>query len=108
MGVHNVRSTDEFKQTLKDNDVVVVDFFATWCAPCKAIAPVFAHSSELDKFQNIKFVKVDVDELSDLTQELGIRAMPTFHLYKNGEKVKDLQGADQKGLIELFEIGAGV
>ncbi|KAJ6438341.1 thioredoxin domain-containing protein [Purpureocillium lavendulum] len=105
MVVHNVRSTEEFKQTLKDNEVVAVDFYATWCAPCKQIAPVFAHSSELDKFSKIKFIKVDVDELSELAAELRIRAMPTFHLYKNGEKVKELTGADQAGLIQLFEAG---
>ncbi|KAF4460887.1 thioredoxin domain-containing [Fusarium albosuccineum] len=103
--VHNVRTTEEFKGALKEYDIVAVDFFATWCEPCKAIAPFFAHCYELDKFKNFRFVKVNVDELTELCEELQVRSMPTFQLYRRGEKVGEVQGTDRAELTELLEEG---
>ena len=59
--------------------------------------------SELDQFKDVYFVKIDVDELPDLAQELGIRAMPTFITFKNGEKDESMMGADQTKLTSLIE-----
>ncbi|KUJ16526.1 putative thioredoxin, partial [Mollisia scopiformis] len=96
MGVHNLASKAEFDSALKDNKVVILDAFATWCGPCKVIAPTVVKFSE--EFPNAHFVKIDVDEVPDVAQELGIRAMPTFIVFKDGEKVKEVVGANPKAL----------
>ncbi|KAF4778606.1 thioredoxin [Colletotrichum scovillei] len=98
MVVHNVRNAEEWKATLKDNDVVLLDCFATWCGPCKAIAPILAQESEKPENQGIHFVKIDVDEVPDVSQELGIRAMPTFMFFKKQEKHQEIVGANPPAL----------
>jgi len=80
---------------------VVVDFSATWCGPCQAIGPVFVSLSE--KYSNVKFVKIDVDELQDVAQSCNVTAMPTFHAYFNGQLVDTLTGADPRKLQVLIE-----
>lgn len=68
--------------------VVFVDAFATWCGPCKAIAPIVSRWSE-DPQEGLKdkvaFYKFDVDKVPELAQELGVSAMPTFFIFKAGE-----------------------
>ncbi|XP_043916977.1 thioredoxin-like isoform X2 [Protopterus annectens] len=83
------------------NDAVVVDFTASWCGPCRNIAPCFEELSQ--QYPNIKFVKVDVDEASDVAADCGVTAMPTFHFYKNGKKVKDFCGANKEMLQKAVE-----
>jgi thioredoxin 1 len=75
---------------------MVLDCFATWCGPCKVIAPQVVKFS--DAYPTARFYKLDVDEVPDVAQELGIRAMPTFVLFKNGEKVAEVVGANPKAL----------
>ncbi|RDW69498.1 thioredoxin [Coleophoma crateriformis] len=96
MGVHNLSSKAEFTGALKDNQIVVLDAFATWCGPCKAIAPQVVKLSEA--FPAAHFVKIDVDEVPDVAQELGIRAMPTFLIFKGEEKIAEVVGANPKAL----------
>lgn len=71
---------------------MLIDFFAEWCGPCKAISPHIERLSE--EHQNVKFFKVDVDQLSEVAAENGISAMPTFLFFKNGEKVETVRGAN--------------
>ncbi|EHK98740.1 Thioredoxin-like protein [Glarea lozoyensis ATCC 20868] len=96
MGVHNLSSGEAFKSAITENKVVVLDCFATWCGPCKVIAPTVVKFS--DEFPSIHFVKIDVDEVPDVAQELGIRAMPTFLIFKDGEKVQEVVGANPQAL----------
>jgi thioredoxin 1 len=98
-GVADIRSKTDFQSNVLGADqstLVVLDCFATWCGPCKVIAPKVSKFS--DDFPQVKFFKVDVDEVSDVAQELGIRAMPTFLLFKGGEKVGEVVGANEKAL----------
>ena len=88
---------------LEDGTVQVVEFWATWCGPCKAIGPYFEELAA--KFPDVTFVKVDVDELDDVAASCGISAMPTFQLYSNGVMVKEMCGAD-KAKLEALAIEA--
>ena len=82
---------------------VVIDFFATWCGPCKRIAPVFEDLA--DKFYpKVQFFKVDVDESGELVNLFDISAMPTFVFLKEGKVVKKVEGADMAGLEAGFEL----
>ncbi|PWY96602.1 thioredoxin domain-containing protein [Aspergillus sclerotioniger CBS 115572] len=96
--VISITSKAEFEEKVLSPSAgpVVVDCFATWCGPCKAIAPKVAEFSET--YAGAKFYQIDVDELSDVAAELGVRAMPTFLLFKDGKKFDDLTGANPKGL----------
>ena len=100
MVVHNITSKAEFDKAIKDNKVVILDCSAEWCGPCKMIAPKFHEFSEKQK--SIYFATFDVDQVPDLAQELGVRAMPTFKVFKNGEKEDDLVGANPKALEDII------
>ena len=81
---------------------VVIDFFATWCGPCKRIAPTYEKLAEA--FPNITFLKVDVDESGELVNMFNISAMPTFVFLKNGKEILRVEGADMKGLEAGFDL----
>lgn len=84
------------EKIISSGDAAVLDCWATWCPPCKAIAPMFEQLS--GGFPQVKFFKVDVDAVDDVAQELGVRAMPTFMFFKGGEKVTEVVGADIKAI----------
>ncbi|KAE8154355.1 thioredoxin, partial [Aspergillus avenaceus] len=91
--VVEIKSDAEFAEKVTNSKgVVVVDCYADWCGPCKAIAPKIAEYSTT--YPGAKFYKVDVDELSSVAGELGVRAMPTFFFFKDGEKVNTVTGAN--------------
>ncbi|XP_034412584.1 thioredoxin [Cyclopterus lumpus] len=96
----------EFRQILKEagDKLVVVDFTATWCGPCKMIGPLFAQQETKPENANVIFLKVDVDEADDISKECKISCMPTFQYYKNGVKVFEFSGANIDTLIENLEI----
>ena len=84
-----------------DAPLTVLYFTATWCGPCKAIAPTV--QSLADKYPAVNFYKIDVDELEELSMHAGVNCMPTFQLYKNGENVQKLEGADPDGLADMIK-----
>ncbi|KAJ8008468.1 hypothetical protein DPEC_G00105130 [Dallia pectoralis] len=94
-----------FLKALADagDKLVVVDFTATWCGPCKNIAPFFKGLSEKPENQNVVFLKVDVDDAADVSAHCEIKCMPTFHFYKHGAKVDDFSGANQDTLEKKIQ-----
>ena len=85
--VHKCGDLGDLKGQLEaaGGKLVVIDFFAEWCGPCKMIAPKIEEMAA--QMSNVVFLKVDVDEAEDAAQEYNIQAMPTFLLIKNNQKV---------------------
>lgn len=84
--------SDEFVQNVENtNGVVVVDFFATWCGPCKMLGPVFEGVSN-KMGDKAKFFKVDIDENLNIAQKYRISAVPTMIIFKDGVPVESLAG----------------
>ncbi|XP_046357935.1 thioredoxin-2-like [Haliotis rufescens] len=81
--------------------VVVVDFHATWCGPCKMIAPKLKAMEEEWK-DKLVVLKVDVDDCAEIAEKMGISAMPTFFIFKDGNKVGDVVGANEAKLRETI------
>ncbi|KAG2226564.1 hypothetical protein INT45_005050 [Circinella minor] len=86
------KSLDKFKELISGDKLVVVDFHATWCGPCKLIAPKFKKFAE--EYTDAIYAKIDVDEVPDVAAEYSVRAMPTFMFFKKGEKVGEVVGAN--------------
>lgn len=77
----------------------VVDFYATWCGPCKMFAPVFENAS-LD--YDFNFVKIDVDKSEDIPREYGVMSIPTIILFENGKEVKRFTGFMSREDLDKF------
>lgn len=86
----HVKTVQEFDELI-NKDLVLVDFFATWCGPCRMLTPVL-EEIEKEKSFNGTIVKVDVDELMDIARRYGIQMIPTLFLMKNGEIIKKANG----------------
>lgn len=92
---------DEFDEFLKVDKPVVCDFFATWCGPCKMLAPVMEQMSE--QFQGkAVFVKVDIDKEPELAIRYGIMSIPLVSVFKNGEEAGKSLGYMSKSEAEEF------
>ena len=92
-------NTGEFdSEVLNQRGVVIVDFYATWCAPCKMLTPVL--ESIDNEMENIKVVKVDIDESRRLAMNYGIQSVPTIKIFKDGREVVTRVGFQPKETLE--------
>ncbi|MBF1066130.1 MAG: thioredoxin [Prevotellaceae bacterium] len=91
-------NSSEFSGLLQEDKLLVVDFFATWCGPCKKLSPTLDEVSE-ELGEQVNIVKVDVDESEDLAMDYGIRSVPTVLFFKNGQQVDKFVGALPKSEI---------
>ena len=95
-----VETIEEFDNLLKENEKVLVDFYADWCGPCKMMAPVVEELAE-EKL-DVTFAKVNVDNLGDVAQRYGIMSIPTLILFKDGEFASQTVGFQPKEALEAF------
>lgn len=98
--VHQMASLEEFERILLESGdkLIVVDFTATWCPPCQRIAPLFENLAQ--KYPDVVFCKVDVDQCRDVAKAQRISAMPTFKFFKRGTLYHSFRGASVQQLEE--------
>eukprot|EP01024_Parvocaulis_polyphysoides_P060270 TRINITY_DN65512_c0_g1_i1.p2 TRINITY_DN65512_c0_g1~~TRINITY_DN65512_c0_g1_i1.p2 ORF type:complete len:111 (-),score=18.36 TRINITY_DN65512_c0_g1_i1:115-447(-) len=88
----DVKDQSQLDKEINSGKLVVVDFFATWCGPCKRIAPALAELSESES--DVVFLKVDVDVCEDIAGKYEVESMPTFLFFKSGELKLKVIGAN--------------
>lgn len=102
MSVINTVSKQDFKDKVVDSDnVVLVDFWAEWCPPCRAMAPILSAVDR--KFDGLDVVKINIEESQDnaaLAQEHGVSGIPNMIIYKGGKQVKNLVGMRPAPVLE--------
>ena len=93
-------TTETFEQEVINSDrPVLVDFWAEWCGPCHAVAPVLDRIAA-ERENELKLVKVNIDQQQELSQRYGVASIPTMILFKDGEPSAAVIGAQPKGALE--------
>ena len=84
-------TSENFNQEMTNNDLLLVDFWAEWCGPCKSMHPIFTRMAK--KYKRVRFARVNVDNAQDIASKYGVQSIPTFIMFKNGEIANTMVGA---------------
>ena len=84
-------TSQNFNQEIINNDLLLVDFWAEWCGPCKSMHPIFTRMAK--KYKSVRFARVNVDNAQDIATKYGVQSIPTFIMFKKGEIVNTMVGA---------------
>ena len=84
-------TSQNFNQEIRNNNLLLVDFWAEWCGPCKSMHPIFTRMAK--KYKQIRFARVNVDDAQDIAMKYGVQSIPTFIMFKNAEVVNRMVGA---------------
>ncbi|WP_248896251.1 thioredoxin [Haloplanus halobius] len=97
----HVEDADHLDELVAANDIVLVDYYADWCGPCKMLEPTV---EEIAAETDAVVLKVDIDALQELAQDRGIRSVPTLEFYANGEQAERLIGVQDKAdLVSIID-----
>lgn len=96
-----ITNQKDYDRIINENKFVFIDFYTQWCGPCKKISPYIEELSEI--FDNIKFIKIDVEEMPELSNFFKIEAMPTFILLKNKKEERKIVGCDKEKLKKMLK-----
>jgi thioredoxin 1 len=99
MALKQVGENDFEQEVLRHDGTVVVDFYAAWCPPCRALAPLLDRFAEQNA-DSIKVVKVDTDADEDLSNRYGVRTIPTLVCFRNGEEVRRAVNPQSRSRLE--------
>jgi thioredoxin 1 len=94
-----VKTSDFDQEVLQSDKAVLVDFWAEWCGPCHAVSPILDKIAA-ERGDELKLVKVNIDEEQDLAMRYGVQSIPTMILFKDGEPAAAAIGAQPKGALE--------
>ena len=84
-------TSENFNREMANNDLLLVDFWAEWCGPCKSMHPIFTRMAK--KYKSVRFARVNVDNAQDIAMKYGVQSIPTFIMFKNGEIANTMVGA---------------
>lgn len=102
--VHTIATAEAWAELLRTHTYVAVDFHATWCGPCKAVAPLFAaHAAKHAAPGAFAFARVDIDDVPDVARRYRVAAVPTFVFVKDGEEFEELKGPNPARLQREVE-----
>ncbi|WP_296157855.1 co-chaperone YbbN [uncultured Gardnerella sp.] len=90
---------EDFNSIINSNEIVFVDFWAKWCAPCRAFGPIYEKVS--DNHPEITFIKIDIDENQQIAEEAGIHSIPTIKVIKNRLEIWDHKGSISENDLEM-------
>jgi len=100
----NISSAGQFRTLLSSSSIVIADFYADWCGPCKAIAPLYEQlSKKHSKANAVTFTKINVDNQQEIAKQYGVTAMPTFLVFRSGSVINTLKGASPPALTSAVE-----
>lgn len=98
MSVISINSNNFSQEVLQSDKPVLVDFFATWCGPCKMLSPIVDELA--DAHPEVKVCKIDVDQNQDLAQQFQVMSIPTLILFKGGQAASKVVGLQSKSALE--------
>lgn len=94
-------TSEDFRDTIEDNDIVLVDFWADWCGPCKMFAPIYAEAAE--EHEDVVFAKVDTEAQQELAAAFQIRSIPTLMAFRDNVLIFNQAGAlPKESLMDLI------
>ena len=100
--VREVTSQNFEEEVLKSEKPVLIDFFATWCGPCKILSPIVEEAAK--EKENVKFVKIDIDKTEDIAMQYQVMSIPTLVLIQNGEEKDRVVGIlDKNQILDFIE-----